>query len=201
MSIIAVPFAYFLAGAARRVRLRWLWVCGVLAVLLGTATFLVRHTWWDADDISTLRAGIGHDEGFDGTDEYDPTGDDHYNLPAKAPRVHTPPLTDPPGAAVEPKVYFDRWTAEEKDMRVTTPKPLQLAVRLLNYPAWRVQVNGKAIVPERAEDSGQMLLEIPAGQSQLSVRFTRTRDRTLGDLVSVVSLLAACFLAWWPVRT
>lgn len=194
MSILAVPFAYFLAAVVVRPRFRWLWVAGVLAVLLGTGVFLVRQTWWDADDIPTLQTGFAQGEGFDGTDEYDPVGDDHYNLPAKPPQVR---FLAPPGAAggaEEPKIDVRRWTAEDKELRVDSPAPLRLMLRLLNYPAWRVQVNGRAVVPQRAEDSDQMILELPAGESRVTVRFTRTLDRTLGGILSLVSALLAFLL-------
>ena len=200
MSILAVAFAYFLAAAVAKRRFRWVWITTVLAVLAGTATFFVRQTWWDADDIATIQAGIGQDEGFDGTDEYDPAGDDHYNLPAKAPRAVIMALTDSSGTAPDAKVSFDRWTAEERDLRVTSAAPVRLGLRLLNYPAWHVEVNGSPVVPESAADSDQMILELPVGESRVRAHFTRTRDRTLGGILSVVSLLAALALFLLPMR-
>jgi 6-pyruvoyl-tetrahydropterin synthase-like protein len=201
MSILAVPFAFFLAAVVARRSLRWLWIAVVTVVLFGTGAFLVRQTWWDADDIPTLEAGFAAGEGFDGADEYDPVGDDHYNLPAKPPRAQIVRPTTSTGVVPEPKIYFDRWTAEDRDMRVVLPEPLRLALQLLNYPAWRAEVNGKAIVPERAEDSDQMILELPAGESRVTVRFTRTPDRTLGGVLSLVSVLAGLLLFLWPARS
>jgi hypothetical protein len=198
MSILSLPFAYFLAASVAKERFRWLWIAAMLAVLSGTATFFVRETWWDADDIATIQAGIGQDEGFDGTDEYDPAGDDHYNLPAKAPRVRILPLSDSAGAVPEAKVSLDRWTAEERELRVTGTAPVRLGLRLLNYPAWHVEVNGSAVVPESAADTKEMFLELPAGESRVSARFTRTRDRTLGGILSVVSLLVTLGLFFLP---
>jgi uncharacterized membrane protein len=231
MSIVAVAFAYFLAAAVARRRLRWLWIAAVLAVLAGTATFFVHHTWWDTDDIEDLRIGIEQSQGFDGTDEYDPIGDDHYNLAAQAPRVQVLPVGDSqpattqaqaagPKAAAQPaasatpevqtvqealgapeaKVSFDRWTAEERDLRVTATAPVRLGLRVLNYPAWRVEVNGTAVVPESAADSGEMILELPAGESRIRAHFTRTRDRTLGGILSVVSLLVVFALFFLPIQ-
>src|ERR1700676_93137 len=200
MSILAVPFAYFVAAAARG-RFRWVWVAGVAAALMGTGVFLVRQTWWDADDIPTIRAAIAQGEGYDGTDEYDPLGDDHYNLPAKAPRLRVLPLADAPAGRAEPKIYFERWTAEERDIQVSSAEALRLAVRLVNYPAWRAEVNGRVVTPEPAGDSGQMILDIPAGESRVTVRFLRTPDRTLGGMLSLLGLFAVLFLLLLPART
>jgi len=206
MSILTVPFIYFLAAAFARRRFRWFAFIAAAAFLSGTAIFLVHHTWWDQEEFSTLRAGIASGEGFDGTDEYDPIGDDHYNLPAKAPRVQVIPLNE--DAEVEPAttavsqstIVIERWLAEEKVIRVESMRPTRLALRLLNYPAWQVQVNGSRIQPESAEDSGQMVILVPAGQSRIDIRFTRTPDRTAGIAISIASLFAALFLLWWGSR-
>jgi hypothetical protein len=203
MSILAVPFSYFVAAAVVKRRFAWVWIATVTAVLIGTAAFLVQQTWWDADDIPTLRAAMAQGEGFEGTDEYDPLGDDHYNLPVAAPRVQVLPLpeasrSNAPSGAAKPQIDVERWTAEDRSLRVTSAGPLRLALRLVNYPAWRAEVNGKAATPEHAGDADQMILDLPAGESSVRVRFTRTLDRTLGALVSVLALLTWLGLLLWP---
>jgi hypothetical protein len=212
MSILTIPFLYFSAAALARHRLRWLLFIAAAAFLTGTAVFLVHRTWWDDEEFSTLRASIASGEGFDGTDEYDPVGDDHYNLPAKAPRAQLIPLneaskgksdTESKPATIrppQPTAVIERWAPEEKNIRADSTRPTQLALRLLNYPAWRVEVNGSRIQPESAEDSGQMVIPIAAGQSRINVRFTRTGDRTAGIAISIASLVAAFFSFAWGSR-
>ncbi len=202
MSILTVPFIYFLAAAFLRPRLRWLWIIAVAALITGARVFLTQHTWWDDAEFSTLRANIASVEGFNGTDEYDPVGDDHYNLPARAPRAQILPPEEvaanqaPNAAAAPPKIVVERWTPERKILDVESPQPARLALRLLNYPAWQVEVNGARIQPESAEDSGQMIVPLAGGQSRIAVSFTRTRDRTLGAIISVLSWLVGVFLFW-----
>ena len=164
MSILTFPFVYFLAAAFSRRGFRLLWTVAVAALIAATAVFLVQHTWWDDEEFSTLRATIEGGQGFDGTDEYDPIGDDHYNLPARAPRAQVLPSaedaeTQPPKAAPKApevaiqrwKVAVERWTPEDKIVNVESPQPARLALRLLNYPAWQVEVTGSRIQPEQAE--------------------------------------------------
>jgi hypothetical protein len=205
MSILTIPFIYFLGAAMARRRFRWLWIVATLVLLTSTDIFLAQHTWWDVEDFSTLRATIASGEGFDGTDEYDPLGDDHYNLPAKAPRAQVlPPAEDAESPAANatttpPKIVVERWTPERKIVRFESAQPARLALRLLNYPAWQVQVNGSRIQPASAEDFGQMLVAVTAGKSRIDVRFVRTVDRTIGGILSILSSLAAgALLIWLP---
>ena len=39
------------------------------------------------------------------------------------------------------------------------------------------------------EVTGQMLISVASGQSDVRIRFGRTLDRTIGDIVSVASLI------------
>ena len=205
MSIITIPFVFFLAATVARRRFRWLCIAATLALLATTGVYLVQHTWWDDEDFSALRAAVDSGDGFDGTDEYDPIGDDHYNLPQHAPVAQFLPLTgdtdaqnsSPPSNA---KIVVDRWIAQEKILRVQSTQPARLALRLLNYPAWQVEVNGNRIRPQHPEDSGQMLVPLPAGDSRITVRFARTQDRALGAIVTILSSLAAAYLLVWSPR-
>jgi hypothetical protein len=204
MSIVGVVFAFFLAAAVARSRFRWIWIVCVALVLVGGATFFVHSTWWDTDDVTTLQAGVVAGSGFDGVDEYDPKGDDHYNLPTKAAQVQVLPA-DPDAASGAGKVapagatiLVERWTAAEKRLHVTALAPVRVGLRLLNYPAWRVEVNGAPVTPENNGDTAQMVVPLPAGASEVSVVFGRTWDRTVGGIVSIVSILFAAAL--FPAR-
>ena len=73
--------------------------------------------------------------------------------------------------------------------------PVRAAVRLLNYPAWRIRVNGLAVESESDEDSGQMIVPLPAGKSRVEIRFARTPDRTLGGALSCTALLLLAGMA------
>src|SRR5207245_6008443 len=85
--IVAVPYAFFGAGAIGRARVRWIWASVVILAVAGTSTFLVRKAWRDSDDIPVLEDAIASGQGLDGTDEYDPMSDCQTDLPAKAPQV------------------------------------------------------------------------------------------------------------------
>jgi hypothetical protein len=185
MAILAVPYAYFIAAALSRLgRARWVGSIAVLAVIAGTATLLIYRAWWDSEDLPVLEEAIANDQGFEGTDEYDPLGDDHTNLPEKAPRVQILPAEDSGESAPKAEIHIERWTAEERALDVTSREPLRLAVRLLNYPAWRMEVNSKTVKPQLAESTAQVIVPLPAGAEQVTMKFVRTPDRTAGDALS-----------------
>jgi hypothetical protein len=197
MSILALVAACFLAFAMER-RRGWLWFVILLLLSIPLAHFQVQNTWWDSDEMPTMRDAMENGSGFDGTDEYDPLGDDHLDLPQNAPETKTLPADsgDSGTAAPEAKVQIQRWTTKEKIILVDSPTEARLALRLLNYPAFRVTVNGKLIAPERMDDVNQMVVPIQAGTSVIAVEFVRTRDRILGDAITTASVLFAAFLFW-----
>jgi 6-pyruvoyl-tetrahydropterin synthase related domain len=189
MAIVAVPYAYFSAAAMMRQRVRWIWCVVVLVAVCGTATLLVKKTWWDSDDIPSLQEAIANDQGFEGTDEYDPVGDDHTNLPEKWARAQVLPAEESGGRAPDAEIRIERWTAEERVVRVISTEPLRVALRLMDYPAWRVEVNRKAVTPEHAENNGEMIVALAPGTQRITARFVRTPDRTLGSAISLLGVL------------
>ncbi len=194
MSILSVALSFFLAGAAARPSFRRLWIPVVLLLTLGVGARLVQYAWWDPDDVPTLQAGIASGQGFDGMDEYDPLGDDHYNLPLAAPPAALLPHGISGKSLAGSSIRVQRWTAENHEILVMSGQSGRLALHLLNYPAWQVILNGAPIQPEKSEDSGQMIVPVPAGTSFVTVRFVRTADRTLGLLLSGLGVALAAFL-------
>jgi hypothetical protein len=200
MSLLCVPFAVFLGSAMARKRWGWVWAVVTFALIGGTAVVLVQRGWWDTQDIPTLRAAIANGEGFDGTDEYDPAGDDHTNLPTKSSQAMVTDTDSIPGPNSRPTIHVDRWTPEEKQVSVNSREPFFLGLRLLNYPAWRAEVDGAAVTPRGGDDYNQMIVPVPAGESHVSVWFVRTWDRTLGGGLSALSAVAALGLLLTGIR-
>lgn len=191
MSLLAIPFALFLSAAMLRKRWGWAWLLATFLCIAATGTFLVRHGWWDAEDLPALQKAIAAESGYDGTDEYDPMGDDHTNIPVKSPRVQVMDTDTMQGPVKKPTVSIVRWRPEEKEISVRSTLPFYLGIRLLNYPAWRVELNGKRVATRGGEDYNQMVVPMPPGDFLVRVRFTRTWDRTAGGLISLFSVLLA----------
>ncbi|HEY6129149.1 MAG TPA: 6-pyruvoyl-tetrahydropterin synthase-related protein [Candidatus Acidoferrum sp.] len=192
MSVLALCAALFSAVSARG-WLRWAWVLAATIAMAGSGTYVARHSWWDSDDMPTLQAAINDGSGFEGTDEYDPAGDDHTDLPQKAPRARF--LVDTvAGEHIDAKIVVEKWSAEHRWVRVVAPVPGKLALRLLNYPAWRLTLKGAGALAEHSKGTGQMILSIPAGESEVHVDFSRTIDRAIGGWISLASLAGSIFV-------
>jgi hypothetical protein len=197
MSLLSVVFAVFLGSAMARKRWGWVWAVVTFTLIGGTAVVLVERGWWDTQDIPALRAAIANGEGFDGTDEYDPAGDDHTNILTKSPQAMVMDTDSIPGPNSRPTIRVERWSPEDKEVAVNSREPFFLGLRLLNYPAWRAEVNGAVVTPRGGDDYNQMIVPVPAGDSHVRVRFARTWDRTLGGSISIA---AAFFLLWLVIQ-
>lgn len=170
----------------------WLWR-GVAFLLLfgvlGWSCLRVQPPWWDhAEDISELLTAHRTEAGYEGTDEYVPAGADPYDIKQGAPLVALNP-------AGQLRVQVQRWNPETKAFTAETEHSGKLRLRLFNYPAWQVEVNGRKVRTETQDDTGELQIPIAAGENQVRIRFVRTWDRIFGEVVSLVSI--AGLLLWF----
>jgi len=192
MMMLAVVFAFFVAVAARRA-----FVFSLIALLLAlslTGAYLVKHTWWDTEDVNAVKEAMDSKAGFEGTDEYDPLGDDHTDVPQQQTETKVIIEKGEPESAQKPEFRILRWTAEERVVTARLAAPARIRLKLLQYPAWVVRVNGKAVPLQRTVSYDAVIVAVPSGDSRIEARFTRTLDRTIGGYISLVSGLGAGML-------
>jgi hypothetical protein len=210
---LAVVFAFFLAAAIGLCRTSWarrFAIAVVLAALATSGALIAKDAWWNSDDVPFIADSIGTGHGYEGTDEYAPLGCDRSELPGIIPDDSGEVPTTPPtpriaqvygvsgkiGPAVGMEIRVEKWSSEDRIFRAETTEPVKLALRLLNYPAWDVRIDGSPVVPESAEPTAQLLVPVPAGSHRIEVRFRRTWDRKAGATISVLSLIGLCALGW-----
>jgi hypothetical protein len=201
MSMLAAVLAVFFAAAIAGRRRAWLWASVLFFLFGGTAADLARIAWWDQEDLPALRHAIDRGQGYEGTDEYDPLGDDHYDLPQNQPQARALPVNSSSESQPNATVHVQRWTGEHRLVLVEAREPVRLALRLLDYPAWRITVNGESAVPQREEGIAAIFLPLKRGASRVEISFTRTADRTLGGLVSFLAAGLTVGLAGIARRT
>jgi hypothetical protein len=201
MSILGVVFSVFFAIALTNRRRSWVWPVLVFLLLGGTATSLGRHTWWDQDDFPSVQDAIDQGQGFEGTDEYDPVGDDHLDLPQNQPQARLVPADKGSQVPSGATFHVERWQSEDRIISVNTSQRVLLAVRLLDYPAWAVTVNGYRVALHHEDGIAAMFVALEPGASRVEMRFLRTYDRRFANHTSLVALLAAILLAVFPLKS
>jgi hypothetical protein len=183
MNLVA---CFFFAQATEKIRWRTIaWAVACLA-LAGLAVTLVPYAWWDSQDIPVLLEALQSGHGYEGTDEYAPLGCDRSEFPEHAPEATA--LNPPPGVHIQ----VER-ASELRILRVETPRPTTIALRLINYPAWQAQRDGVTIPIHSRAITGQALISVPVGASRIILRLTRTPDRLYANCLSIA--IAAFLLA------
>lgn len=177
-----VAFAILTVMALRRTWLRAL----VYAAALSSVLLVwrdVQPPWWDhAGDIQEMLDNQHDGPGEEGVDEYVPANIDPYNADQNAPRARF--LGNAPADVQTPK-----WDAESRVIIADTRAPGEIAVRLFNFPSWKVRVNGKAVATSTSPATGQMGIPIAAGESVIKIKFVEGWDRWLGAGISLLAAL------------
>jgi hypothetical protein len=162
---------------------RW-WMRAVVG-LLGVAVVIsvwhgIQAPWWDnAGDLREMQDNMSDGTGYEGVEEYTPVDADPSVIEKNARNVTT---VGPAHAAIR----VSQWSAESKSFMAEMSAPDQLAVKLFSYPAWRVEVNGSAMETQES-NNGQILVPVGIGMNRVEIRFTRTRDRTVGGWISCIA--------------
>jgi hypothetical protein len=74
-------------------------------------------------------------------------------------------VAEPPPAAVR----VDRWRPLHRELTVTCGAPSTVTVRLLDYPWWRLDVDGAPAMAQR--EHGLIRVRVPAGQHRIAIRW------------------------------
>jgi hypothetical protein len=93
------------------------------------------------------------------------------------------------------EIQVQNWQAEHKSVIITTPSPAYAILRLMDYPAWQVQVDGVPIANRSRREDGLMVVPVEAGSNNIEIRYTATTDVLWGRALSVASLLALITLS------
>jgi hypothetical protein len=168
--------------------------CAALLATLMIAGRLTQPPWWDtAADIREMGDFMATGTGYEGTDEYVPAGADASELNKSLPVV-----SDDSGAPVKNRIIS--WEPQRKHVAVYAEAPQNIVVRLFNYPAWETVVNGHKTATDKTETTGLMVIPVGAGENDIYLYFQRTRDRMIGDVVSLISL-ASLLIGWIKLHT
>ena len=168
------------------------------AVMLGVVFFVwhrVQPPWWDHTvDVQNMQSAMQSGHGYEGSDEYVPINADGYEID---PAMRKATLNGPGHA----QIRVLEWAAQEKEFTARVSEPTTLAVRLFNYPAWRVEVNGRVVSAETQETTGIMIVPLDAGENAVTISFIRTWDRMAGGVISALAFFLVAAVSLWQIRT
>lgn len=101
--------------------------------------------------------------------------------------------------AVKAKVTVTERNVEQWKIRIEGAPGGYAVLRLMDYPAWQVTLNGKAAGDRPQRPDGLMTIPLPAGSNNtpnmIEVRWKTTGDVIAGDAISLLSLLLLLPLA------
>jgi hypothetical protein len=186
-----------------------------LLVILTAAilSFLAAKVFWqpcdEEDNVAAQRMALQYD-GFEGTDEYTTAGTDNSSIQRHRPLVETVHAADAEQGesgntenpewqpesqqSIPARIKILNWQTENKTIEITTKTPADALLRLVDYPAWRVTLNGKLSTKRPHREDGLMVLPLPSGKSVISIRYTATTDVKLGRIFSLLALGIAILL-------
>ncbi|MGH9494565.1 MAG: 6-pyruvoyl-tetrahydropterin synthase-related protein, partial [Candidatus Sulfotelmatobacter sp.] len=214
LEVLAVVFAFFLTVAIFSVRSRhlsWTITAVVFVAISAIAAMIVRDAYWDYQDVPAIAVAISSHRGYEGTDEYAPIGLTRLDLPGNPDDTERPAGISPdpaprfekigsaPGVLVPAagiRLHVERWSAERKAFTEESATPVTLALRLVDYPSWEVQVDARRARIMALSSTCQILVPLAAGDHHVEIHFRRTWDRNLGDAISGLAAVMLLGFSW-----
>ncbi len=223
--LATLAFALVADSVTQRMRGRWLLLAAALVCLAAFAAgrYAEAHFAQYCDDEDNVRAqqallppsSLAADPpgafGFEGTDEYTPTGADNGEIQQGLPAVRLLPSPDAdegddaaapnpdwqPSHPLADTVQIDQWQPEQKRLRIQSATPGFAVLRLEDYPAWQVLDDDRPVALRPHREDGLLTIPYAAGRTTIEVRWRATPDVWAGRALSLLSLAA---LGGWSLR-
>jgi hypothetical protein len=165
----------------------------------------------DEDAVAAQLTGFRLGQGSEGTDEYTPVAVDNAAVQQQLPLVRVlrsaqddtaddTPADNPEWRAGDPgsiaaRVDARRSNGEHWTVSLVTPETGYAVLRLMDYPSWRVTVDGQPVNRRPLREDGLMTVPVQAGSHVMEVQWQATRDVVAGRAISAIALLALGLVA------
>jgi hypothetical protein len=210
LSVAGCVFAG-MALVARRSRWPAIAAGVVIAALAIGGGVLFFQPCDEEDAVAAQVAGFRLGSGTEGTDEYTPVGADNAAVQQHLPLVRTlrsaqddtvdstagdnPEWRAGAPGSLAAKVNALRVNGEHWLVSVSTSEAGYAVLRLMDYPSWRVTVDGVSTPVRPRREDGLMAVPVTAGSHAIDVQWAATSDVVAGRAISVVALLALIMVA------
>jgi hypothetical protein len=191
-------------NAKHGARTRLLSLTMILALAIGGG-WLFFQPCDDEDAVGAQVAAFRLGQGTQGTDEYTPVGADNASIQQHLPLVRvlraaqddTANSTvgdNPEWRAGDPGIIAatiaaKQWNAEHWAVRLSTPESGYAVLRLMDYPSWRVSVDGTSTLSRPLREDGLMAVSVVAGRHTIEVQWSATRDVVAGRVLTGLAVL------------
>jgi hypothetical protein len=222
MMVLGLVFAA-LAGLAIRheqTTRRAIAARGLTMLLLAGAMAVLSSLlfWLPCDDEDNITAQITtfHTKGFEGTDEYTPQPADNSQIPQSLPAVRllrtpnaeaatsageNPPWSPDNAQEIPATITIHRWTPEHIDASIAATIPGYAVLRLMDYPAWRITLNGAELRDHAHRNDGLLVIPVAAGSNAIAIRWRITSDQSAGIALSLAALAVTLIFGWKERRS
>ncbi|TSC97175.1 MAG: hypothetical protein CEN88_137 [Candidatus Berkelbacteria bacterium Licking1014_2] len=85
------------------------------------------------------------------------------------------------------------------EKKIVSDKENEIIVPVFVYPGWKATINGQPTTINY-DENGLLKISLPAGEHLVRVWFSSTPIRTIGGLISLLTLMAIIILWRWPKR-
>ena len=218
MEAVEAPMAIFFAAAVwpSGRRSRMLVSAGCAAAFVGATVFAATSFFqvcYPEDTVTSTLADFRSGVGFEGMYEYEPPDSDRELIAMGLPDaclVGDPATTlgkededgdlvwNPAQGSCEATFFANPpprlANPEHRQMHVVIPRAGYLVLRLLSYPAWRVQVNGQTVTNLPKRKDGLLAVPVQPGPVALTVDWTITPDVVLSRWITGGSVLLLLWL-------
>ncbi|WP_158792365.1 hypothetical protein [Granulicella sp. L60] len=187
LAILAAVLALAIALALSSLNLKPLTTTTLTLLLTASLTYpayTTFHQTCDPEDTVQTRESLFHsNQGSDPTDEYTPTTADNDSLAHADPAYWLSPNPDAKAPANTPSA------PAPTHLTINAPIAEDLILNLRDFPAWHITRNGAPITNREQRDDGLIALPIPAGPSTIDLTYAHTLDQTIGNTITLISLL------------
>lgn len=186
--VLTVTTSVMLAALLRRERARYLLIAAALVLIFAWTMFWPPKFYNDPEAIWSA-AFNERTRQLMGVSDYMPMT---VPLGALERSMQQPAVQLFPAAPVA-SINIELWQTERREISFDVPQPSVILVRLNYYPGWRATIDGKPAPMAIQRDSGQVQVNVQ-GRGTLQLEFVAGQDRTLGWVLSLLTLGAMLVL-------
>ncbi|MCL4366971.1 6-pyruvoyl-tetrahydropterin synthase-related protein [Patescibacteria group bacterium] len=124
---------------------------------------------------------------------YQQTGEEYLRLPiATSQRPdHNYPIPSISQGKISDLVQINSLSTE---LNTSTDQPATLSYYKYFFPGWIAEIDGQQVPLLAGQPFGQITLQVPSGQHQISIYFTETLLKRILDIISILAILVSLFV-------